>query len=112
MKASPSKPKVFSFSRGGLANRLRSVGHQRRQGRPSLVLVVGWVGVAAEEFFGVVRVVDFGWLGAVGPGEAAGIGDDGLSVALGDEVVIGGAGEEQFVGAGGGVEGPARRVRV
>ena len=34
---------------------------------------VGWVGVAVQEFFGVVGVVDVGWLGAVGPGQPAGV---------------------------------------
>jgi hypothetical protein len=52
----------------------------------------------------VVGVVDFGWLGAVGPGQAAGVGDGGLVVAVGDQAVVGGAGEEQAVGVG----GPAR----
>ncbi len=36
-------------------------------------------GGAAEEFFGAVGVVDLGWVGAVGPGESAGVGDDGES---------------------------------
>jgi len=46
----------------------------------------------------VVGVVDFGWFGSVGPGQAAGVGDGGLLVAVGGEAVVGGAGEEQCVG--------------
>ena len=34
----------------------------------------------------MVGVVDLGWFGSVGPGQAAGVGDDGLPVALGDRV--------------------------
>jgi hypothetical protein len=73
-------------------------------------LGVGWVGFAAEEFFGVVGVVDFGWSCAVGQGRAAGVGDGGLLVAVGDQAVIGGAGEEQGVGVGGAAAGPVRAV--
>jgi hypothetical protein len=73
-------------------------------------LVVGWVGVAVQEFFGVVGVVDFGWLGAVGPGEAAGVGDGGVVVAVADRFVIGSAGEEQGVGVGGAAGGPVGAV--
>jgi hypothetical protein len=65
---------------------------------------VRWVGVAVEEFFGVVGVVDLGWCGAVGPGQSAGVGDAGLVVTLGDECVVGAAGEEQAVGVGLAVE--------
>ena len=61
-----------------------------------------------EEFFGVVGVVDFGWCGAVGPGQPA--GDGGLVVAVGDVFVVGGAGEEQLVGIGGAVRCPVRAV--
>ena len=71
---------------------------------------VGWVGVAAEKFFGVVGVVDFGWFVPVGPGQAAGVGDGGLVVAVGDQAVVGGAGEEQGVGVGGAAGGPVRAV--
>ena len=66
-------------------------------------MVFGWVGVAVEEFFGVVGVVDVGGCGCVGPGQSAGLGGGGLVVAGGDQVVVGGAGEEQFVGVGGAV---------
>jgi hypothetical protein len=78
----------------------------------------GWVGVAAEEFFGVVGVVDFGWFvprkrevpPAVGPGQAAGVGDGGLVVTVSGEAVVGRAGEEQGVGVGGAAGGPVRAV--
>jgi hypothetical protein len=66
-------------------------------------VTVGWVGVAAQEFFGVMGVIDVGWCGAVGPREAAGVGDGGLAVAVGEEFVVGRAGEEEFVGVGGAV---------
>ena len=62
-------------------------------------MVVSWVGVA-EEFVGVVDVVDLGWSGAVGPGQPAVIGDGGGVAALGFGLVVGAAGEEQFVGVG------------
>jgi hypothetical protein len=55
----------------------------------------------------VVGVVDFGWSYAVGPGQAAGVGDGGLLVALDDQAVIGRAGEEQLVGIGGAAGGPS-----
>jgi hypothetical protein len=66
--------------------------------------VIGWwVGVAVEEFFGVMGMVDLRWCGGVGPGQAAGVGDGGLAVAVGEEFVVGRAGEEEFVGVGGAV---------
>ena len=71
--------------------------NQTRSAR-SLLVVVGRVGVAAQEFFGVMGVVDVGWLGAVGPGQAAGVGNGGFVVAVADELVIRRAGEEQAVG--------------
>jgi hypothetical protein len=46
------------------------------------LILVGWVGVAAEEFFGVVGVVDFGLLCPFGPGQAAGVGVDGAAGGL------------------------------
>jgi hypothetical protein len=53
--------------------------------------VIGWwVGVAVEEFFGVMGMVDLRWCGGVGPGQAAGVGDGGLAVAVGEEFVVGG----------------------
>ncbi len=52
----------------------------------------------------MVGVVDFGWLGAVGPRQAAGVGDGGFVVAVADPFVIGPAGEEQGVG----IDGPAQ----
>ena len=63
-------------------------------------------------------MVDFGWFvprkrelpPAVGPGQAAGVGDGGVLVALGDQAVIGRAGEEQLVGVGGAAGGPVRAV--
>jgi hypothetical protein len=58
----------------------------------------------------VVCMVDFVWFGAVGPGEAAGVGDDGLLVAVGGLFAVGVAGEEQFVGVGGAVGCPVRAV--
>ncbi len=74
------------------------------------------------EFFGVVCVVDLG-LGcppqaggaptsgwgvprkrevprAAGPGQSTGVGDAGVVVAVGDEFVVGRAGEDQAVGIG------------
>jgi hypothetical protein len=36
----------------------------------------------------VVGVIDFGWCGAVGPGEAAGVGDDGFPVAVAETFVV------------------------
>ena len=47
----------------------------------------------------MVGVVDVGWLCAVGPGEAAGVGDDGFLVGVAETFVVGGAGEEQGVSA-------------
>ena len=44
-------------------------GLRQRIDAPSVVDVVRWVGVSAEEFVGVVGVVDFGWPGAVGPAQ-------------------------------------------
>jgi hypothetical protein len=76
----------------------------------SVHVVVGWVGVAVEEFFGVVGVVDVGWCGAVGPGQAAVVGEAGVVVAVGDAFVVGAAGEEQFVGVAGAVGCPVRAV--
>ncbi len=58
----------------------------------------------------MVSVVDFGWFGSVGPGQAAIVGDDGLVVTVGCEAVVGGAGEEQCVGVGGAACGPVRAV--
>ena len=56
---------------------------------------------------GVVGVVDFGWCCAVGPGQAAGVGDGGLVVAVGDRrLSVGGTGEEQCVGVRGATVGP------
>ena len=49
----------------------------------------------------MVGVVDVGWLGAVGPGQPAGVGDLGAVVPAGEQAVVGAAGEEQFVGVGG-----------
>jgi len=71
---------------------------------------VGWVGVAVEEFFGVVGVVDVGWCGAVGPGQAPGVGDAGVAVAVGDAFAVGATGEEQAIGVGGAVGCPVRAV--
>jgi hypothetical protein len=51
----------------------------------------------------VVGVVDFGWSCAVGPGEAAAVGDGGFVVAVGGQTVIWPAGEEQLVGVSGAV---------
>src|SRR5262245_15427298 len=87
---------------GGIRGAGRGAGEWRGQSvtvcaPTSLLAVIGWVGVAAEEFFGVVGVVDVGGCGAVGPGQPAGVGDFGLVVAVGDEIVVGWAGEEQFV---------------
>ena len=53
-----------------------------------------------EEFVGVVGEFDFGWSGAVGPGESAGVGDFGLQKALAQQGVVGSAAEEQAVGVG------------
>jgi hypothetical protein len=58
----------------------------------------------------VVGVVDFGWCGGVGPGEAAGVGDGGVVVAVGDALVVGAAGEEQGVGVGSAAGGPVWAV--
>ncbi|MDT5236204.1 MAG: hypothetical protein QOF47_2191 [Mycobacterium sp.] len=58
----------------------------------------------------MVGVVDFGWFGSVGPGQAAGVGDGGLLVAVGGEAVVGGAGEEHCVRVGGAACGPVRAV--
>ncbi|OBK74860.1 hypothetical protein A5651_08145 [Mycobacterium sp. 1274761.0] len=60
----------------------------------------------AQSFFGVVCVIDFGWAGAVGVGESAGVGDFGLEQSLGDEGVVGAAVEEQAVGVGAPAGGP------
>jgi hypothetical protein len=58
----------------------------------------------------VVGVVDVGWCGAVGPGQASGVGDGGLPVALADGGVVGWTGEEQQVGVGGAAGGPVGAV--
>jgi hypothetical protein len=70
------------------------------------VLVPGWVGVAVEEFFGVVGVVDLGWVGSVGPGESSGGGGVGAQVAVGGHGVVGAAGEIECVGVGASAVGP------
>ncbi|OBI85042.1 hypothetical protein A9X00_28510 [Mycobacterium sp. 1245805.9] len=48
----------------------------------------------------MMGVVDFGRAGAVGPGEASGVGDLGVVVAVAGAGVVGAAGEEEFVGVG------------
>ena len=58
----------------------------------------------------MVGVVDFGWSCAVGPGQAAGVGDGGLVVTVSGEAVVGRAGEEQGIGVGGAAGGPVRAV--
>ena len=58
----------------------------------------------------MVCEVDFGWAGAVGPGESAGVGDFGLEEALAEQGVVGSAAEEQAVGVGAAALGPRRVV--
>jgi hypothetical protein len=74
---------------------------RRGRDRLSLLVVVGWVGVAAQEFVGVVGVVAVGWFGAVGPAESAVWHDLGGELAAAGPAVVGSAGEEQLVGVGG-----------
>ena len=63
-----------------------------------------------EQFFGVVDVVDLGWAGAVGPGQAILVGDDGAVVAAADPAVVGTTGEIQFVSVGLAAVHPVRRM--
>ena len=58
----------------------------------------------------MVDVVDFRRFSAVTPREATLVRDDGLAVAVGRELVVGSAGEEQLVGVGGTLGCPVRAV--
>jgi hypothetical protein len=71
---------------------------------------VGWIRVAAQEFFGVVGMVDLRRSNSIRPRQPAGVGDFGTPSLLRKQLVVGSAGEEQRIGVGGAARNPFRAV--